>query len=430
MRKTFSVRNRKAERGQTIVLVAISLVGLLAMAALGIDVASLYSARGEAQKAADAAALAGAKAFVDSGFTTNPAAKTLAESMVSAYASAIAAQNNVAGTPPSTVNVSFDDTTYPGNPQVTVQIQQANLPIFFARIWGVTFLKVGASATAEAYNPSNYQSSPSTPSNFVGVTPSCVKPLAIPNTDPITNQPYVNRTTGVVNGNPTGEAFNLTSLCQPRSGRRRGPVVTCTNSPTPIGSGPGSIVPGEYVPITQETPPATTTYNCPSCATSTQPIQQSLECCNMTTYQCGLGNSNAEMVIDYTGYTPFTTYSTLSCATQPFGLPDTLDPTSVTTYPANPMHISAGAGPNAGQSVNNSSSIMTFPVWDDTGTISGGKIQIIGFVRAFIVNSPTPNFTGSFSGTVLNVVGCGRNTPGTPVSGGGASPVPVRLIHN
>ena len=37
------------------------------MAALAIDVTTLYVARGEMQRAADAAALAGAKAFVDSG---------------------------------------------------------------------------------------------------------------------------------------------------------------------------------------------------------------------------------------------------------------------------------------------------------------------------------------------------------------------------
>ena len=40
------------------------------MAALAIDVVTLYSARSEIQRAADAAALAGAKAIADSGITT------------------------------------------------------------------------------------------------------------------------------------------------------------------------------------------------------------------------------------------------------------------------------------------------------------------------------------------------------------------------
>ena len=58
------------EKGQTILLVAISLISLLAMAALAIDIVTLYSARSEIQRAADAAALAGAKAIADSGITT------------------------------------------------------------------------------------------------------------------------------------------------------------------------------------------------------------------------------------------------------------------------------------------------------------------------------------------------------------------------
>ena len=46
---------RKNERGVTIVLVAISLIALLGLAALAIDIATLYVAHGEAQRAADAA---------------------------------------------------------------------------------------------------------------------------------------------------------------------------------------------------------------------------------------------------------------------------------------------------------------------------------------------------------------------------------------
>ncbi len=40
------------------------------MAALAIDIVTLYAARSEIQRAADAAALAGAKAIADSGITT------------------------------------------------------------------------------------------------------------------------------------------------------------------------------------------------------------------------------------------------------------------------------------------------------------------------------------------------------------------------
>ena len=44
------------QKGQTLVLVAISLFVLIAMAPLAIDVTTLYAARGEMQRAADAAA--------------------------------------------------------------------------------------------------------------------------------------------------------------------------------------------------------------------------------------------------------------------------------------------------------------------------------------------------------------------------------------
>jgi Flp pilus assembly protein TadG len=63
---------RRREHGQTIILVAVAMVGLLGMVALAIDVVTLYVARSEMQRAADAAALAGAKAFIDSGVTTDP----------------------------------------------------------------------------------------------------------------------------------------------------------------------------------------------------------------------------------------------------------------------------------------------------------------------------------------------------------------------
>ncbi len=62
--------HRKNERGITIVLVAFSLLALLGMAALAIDVSTLYVAHGEAQRAADAAALAGARMFASSGYTS------------------------------------------------------------------------------------------------------------------------------------------------------------------------------------------------------------------------------------------------------------------------------------------------------------------------------------------------------------------------
>ena len=53
------------ERGSVTVLVALSMTALVGLLALGIDLGALFNARSEAQRAADAAALAGASAFLD-----------------------------------------------------------------------------------------------------------------------------------------------------------------------------------------------------------------------------------------------------------------------------------------------------------------------------------------------------------------------------
>ena len=53
------------ERGGTLVLVAVVIVALFGFAALAVDVGMGYTASEEAQRAADAGALAGASAFLD-----------------------------------------------------------------------------------------------------------------------------------------------------------------------------------------------------------------------------------------------------------------------------------------------------------------------------------------------------------------------------
>src|SRR5690242_7413525 len=62
---------RISERGSTLVIVAAAMVGLLGVCAIAIDLAGYYLARAEAQRAADAAALAGASAFVNTGCATS-----------------------------------------------------------------------------------------------------------------------------------------------------------------------------------------------------------------------------------------------------------------------------------------------------------------------------------------------------------------------
>src|SRR3981081_1044480 len=63
---------RRGERGVTMVLMALSMVAILAMAALSIDVVTLYLANAEAQRSADTAARAAARVLSLTGMTGDP----------------------------------------------------------------------------------------------------------------------------------------------------------------------------------------------------------------------------------------------------------------------------------------------------------------------------------------------------------------------
>src|ERR1017187_5655681 len=164
-----------------------------AMAALSIDVVTLYTARSEAQLAADAAALAGARVLANSGMTSDPTGGLTAgaETLAGAVALQVGQQSQVGGRNLVAANgevvlVGFTGTatnpcTAPTNPCITIHVQRTDLPTFFARIWGTMKVTVTASATAEAYNPSgaNLLSGTTPP-----VAPMCVKPWLLPNMDP------------------------------------------------------------------------------------------------------------------------------------------------------------------------------------------------------------------------------------------------------
>ncbi len=67
------------------------------------------------------------------------------------------------------------------------------------------------------------------------------------------------------------------------------------------------------------------------------------------------------------------------------------------------------------------------PIFDNTAPITTGQVTVIGFMQLFINDV---DVQGNITATILNVAGCGNNpSTGPPVSGGGFSPIPVRLIH-
>ncbi len=120
-------------------LVVVAMLSMFAIMALAVDVITLYSARSEAQRAADAGALGAAKMLVDMGVTTDPTATVPTAGQIDAAtkaAQSVAVHSIIAGRQVQTGDVTL---TFPGNgtptfnvnPKVIVTVQNTNLPTFF-----------------------------------------------------------------------------------------------------------------------------------------------------------------------------------------------------------------------------------------------------------------------------------------------------------
>lgn len=138
---------RHSNRGQVLVILAIALFVLMGFAALGIDVGFLYVTRHELQRCADAGALAGASKFAEpsSGWSPNPLDPVMVEA--EARARDYASRDTVLTTPLD--NAAEVDVTFPSVDRIRVTATRI-VPLFFARIFGVTNQTVSATAVAEA----------------------------------------------------------------------------------------------------------------------------------------------------------------------------------------------------------------------------------------------------------------------------------------
>lgn len=134
----------RRERGATIVLVALALTALLSVVALAIDIGMLFNSRSEAQRAATAGALAGAGSLI-----TEPANEDRARDWAIEYAE----MNDVFGDTPDVQEADVDVDL--ANGRVTVRVLRTAdrgggpVPTWFARVFGVDEVDVGADATAE-----------------------------------------------------------------------------------------------------------------------------------------------------------------------------------------------------------------------------------------------------------------------------------------
>lgn len=460
------------------ILVAMAMVAIIAMAALSIDVVTLYLSRMEAQRAADAGALAAARVISLSGITGDPSNSsgywndicgTTGTATEAAYAAATQTIDRVA---PTTAQISIKYsangaspsascvglTNFGINPEVTVQVTRTSLPTFFSRLWGYTGNTVNATATAEALNPSN---SASVGGSIVPVWPRCVKPWIVPNYDPLnpnascTNSsgtpcnPFVDPKTGQIQnpgistggGNANGvigETFWLVANCTRGSSSctlRRNPIQANL-----VGAGPPYIESPPNLLYLPAQAPSTRPVAVPSCAeggAGLRDYQDSIAGCDETTqYQCGSALQNT-VDLSENPVSKSDTTENVECliheGSPTVTQPDGQDTLINTTYPfqmeagsSNPM-ISGNLA--SGTQITASNSIVSLPIYDPSTAINGGgptAVTIVGFLQVFINNVDA---WGNINVTVLNVAGCGNGTNPTKTPGlAGSSPVPVRLI--
>lgn len=436
-----SVGTRRGERGQTLILVALSLVSLLAMAALAIDVVSLYAARSEAQRAADAAALAGARAFVDSGVMTNSGLQSTATDMANGYARGMRAENLVAGAVPDLVgtpdfHIRNDNTI--NNPTYTVTITRTDLPLFFARIWGLRSTSVSATATAEAYNPSGSD----TP-----VALASVKPWLVANCDPdgtgVCPGYFVDKNTGKI---ASGASFI-------------GQIVQLNRIITGPATGHGGQLDFYAISIpTTPTAPSCPAANPTSCnyGVGSDDYRDNIACASQYKFSCGqtIGPGTnppspaigVENLVTSASPTREGTRCLIHAASND---PDVGQDVFLT--PLTPPFVMTGGSQNPNSSlveqpVKDSDSVVTVPLYDGSslcGTSSGGSCdspanaQVIGFLQLGIQQTlPEPPTGPQVQAVVLNAIGCTPNAVSAfpsslnnAVSGGGNSAIPVRLIQ-
>ena len=144
------------EKGSATALVAVTLTALVSVMALGIDIGMLFNARSEAQRAADSAALAGASAFLD--FPAEEARKPATLRAIE-YATRNSIRKEAIDPSEVAVQVNKDSAT------VTVTVRRAEVSTWFSRVFAVTEVAIGASATAQASDAGTAQ---------------CLKPFAVP----------------------------------------------------------------------------------------------------------------------------------------------------------------------------------------------------------------------------------------------------------
>jgi Flp pilus assembly protein TadG len=409
-----NIRNKR-ERGTTLVLAAVSIVMLLALSALGIDLATLYVTRNEAQRASDAAALAAAKEFVTSGYTSGLISQAAVQPLATSQAKAIGGQNNVGGQPASIQDsdVTFDF-SQAGDPRVSVKVIRAAargnaVPTFFGKIFGVLSTDVAASATAEAYNPSGSNGGPT-------FCTGCVKPFILPNCDLL----HANPANPVCPGGGQGYYIQNGQIVHPGPYSSGGVI----GEPWTFHS---QLVPSQYGELD---------FN----GGGDSAYRQNIASCNTNQYTCGdtipllTGKGTGptgqgiQQLIHASGYGPNQGQDTMDTTVGP--------PFQMYAGSNNPLVLTKVL--KTGDPISSSDSVTTVPVYDGSPLNPGsGSLTIIGYMQIFINYVDHHGTDDSINAYILNVAACqsggsctgGGGGGGGTVSGGGQSLIPVRLVR-
>lgn len=481
---------RRREAGVSLFLIALGLTVLMGIAGLALDLATLYVARNEAQRSADAAALAGAQEFLKSGFSSGAVTDSEAAMLAAAQAAGVGNQNLVIGRnpnfsvsnftipggsdntcsppPPSNVSGGCFNFTTSNDPQITV-VAAVNMPTYFMRIFGITSVPVSATATAEGYNGPN-------------VSVPCVKPWLLANCDPNFGgpqgaDPNANTFCPCSSSSPCGQQpqcpagdqcyadWYVVPPGQPNAGAIVHPQQWTTGAIGELrtikpGSPTQAMVPSQFLPVflTNSNTGAGQGYSCPSCAANDQSqaqqgnsaalYRENIECCSTTGIACGQNTISA-----ITGNKVGPTGQAVDCLIheQSGGVGQdcvSFDPTAPVTCPGavydgnGPYTMYAGSnnpypGVSVGQVLQVSDSLVTLPLYDGYQLCSGGgnscpstqTIDVRGFLGIFITQV-VANQQDTVYGYTVSITSCGTGGNGTPIPSTPGSPLVVRLIHN
>jgi hypothetical protein len=254
-----------------------------------------------------------------------------------------------------------------------------------------------------------------------------VKPLLVINSH--AGAPLINAATGAPTTGLIGQPITLNNACTHQGG--------------PGCSLPVSVSDDTFVPAQVANPPNPDNL-CPSCRGGND-YEQSIECCDFNNfvsfapgsapspYSCGGTVTNVNL--DNSSHRHTISRSTnngVACLIDNPS-PDLIDASGLQAG-SGPAKITAGSGPQAGNLVTTSRSIVSLPIIDPgpakPAQITTNQLTVLGFLQVFIESSAGGgNGAVSITGTILNVIGCGNNPSGTTVAAGSSTAIPVRLIH-